>query len=146
MSIVEVNSTITQLWLNGGCKSHHVPAFGVAPASFQIIVTLNSQNKDRTTTSSLPQESHGLQRNVKIDIVRDIPSDLNTFEYIPTWLPEAQQAPAAETLDLRNSSWCCWVCGSIFSLKARTIICRSRANINFRRVRSWKGRQPTAVP
>jgi hypothetical protein len=35
-----------------------------------------------------------------------LPHTLN----IPRWLPEAQQAPAEGTIDLRNSSWCYWVC------------------------------------
>merc|ERR1711939_176984 len=48
-------------------------------------------------------------------IVPAFPRDLrnsfdptNNLKLVPTWLLEAQQAPAVGTTDLRNSSWCYW--------------------------------------
>lgn len=56
----------------------------------------------------------------------------NSLNLNPTWLLEAQQAPAVGTTDLRNSSWCYWVCDLPLHLS-------DTSNMYSRRVCGWKG-------
>jgi hypothetical protein len=92
------------------CQSIPSPSFPSKPRHPNLKVIETNQQPTGVPTHHFAPSFSTPQLSQTAHYDQLCPHTLN----IRRWLPEAQQAPAEGTIDLRNSSWCYWVFRLLF--------------------------------